>query len=67
MDCKENKAAGVLVSIEMLSDEALNGLIQEFILREGTDYGTSEHTFLVTLWLLALEHPTCLRPFAPDQ
>jgi uncharacterized protein len=28
-----------------LSQEALDGLVDEFITREGTDYGAREHTF----------------------
>ena len=28
-----------------LSDEALAGIIQEFILREGTDYGQQDYSF----------------------
>lgn len=32
----------VLVPIEALSADALTGIIQEFILREGTDYGETE-------------------------
>lgn len=34
----------VIVPYEKLSEEALFGLIDEFILREGTDYGRSEYT-----------------------
>ncbi len=34
----------VIVPFEKLSEEALIGLIDEFILREGTDYGRSEYT-----------------------
>lgn len=34
----------VIVPYEKLSEEALVGLIDEFILREGTDYGRSEYT-----------------------
>ena len=30
--------------MDRLSPEALQGLIEEFILREGTDYGLSEYT-----------------------
>ncbi|MBC7742582.1 MAG: YheU family protein [Bdellovibrionaceae bacterium] len=32
----------MLVPLEKISDEALHGLIEEFILREGTDYGQVE-------------------------
>lgn len=34
----------VVVPLEKLSDVALDGLINEFILREGTDYGKNEYT-----------------------
>lgn len=34
----------VIVPLEKLSDEALDGLINEFILREGTDYGKNEYS-----------------------
>lgn len=34
----------VVVPLEKLSEEALTGLINEFILREGTDYGQREFT-----------------------
>lgn len=34
----------VVVPLEKLSDQALEGLIDEFILREGTDYGKFEYT-----------------------
>ena len=34
----------ILIPKVSLSEEALNGLIEEFILREGTDYGHSEAT-----------------------
>lgn len=41
MKMKENPNF-VVVPLEKLSDTALVGLIDEFILREGTDYGHSE-------------------------
>lgn len=34
----------VVVPLEKLSDQAINGLIHEFILREGTDYGKYEYS-----------------------
>ena len=34
----------IVVPWEKLSEEALHGVIEEFILREGTDYGHSELT-----------------------
>ena len=37
-DCVEVPAA-------VLSHEALRGVVEEFITREGTDYGPREHTF----------------------
>lgn len=33
-----------MVPLEKISIEALGGLIDEFILREGTDYGTKEYS-----------------------
>jgi len=36
--------APVQIPIERLSPEALNGLIEEFVTRNGTDYGLREHT-----------------------
>lgn len=38
----KNNPNFVVVPLEKLSDEALIGLIDEFILREGTDYGHRE-------------------------
>jgi uncharacterized protein len=35
----------VRVPFEALSLEALQGLIEAFVLREGTDYGPQEHRF----------------------
>ncbi len=43
MDGKE-KSSGLVIPIEKLSEEALHGLIDEFILREGTDYGHVEYS-----------------------
>lgn len=40
----EENLPNVVVPLEKLSDQALNGLIDEFILREGTDYGKNEYT-----------------------
>lgn len=34
----------VIVPLEKISDQALYGLVDEFILREGTDYGQKEYT-----------------------
>ena len=36
----------VVVPIEKISEQTLTGLIEEFILREGTDYGVREFTLL---------------------
>jgi uncharacterized protein YheU (UPF0270 family) len=38
-----DEKTGILVPKEKLSNEALAALIDEFILREGTDYGTREY------------------------
>lgn len=46
-DQNENGAStpnGVEVPLEALSDDALLGVIDDFILREGTDYGWQEAT-----------------------
>ncbi len=37
-------AAPVRVPWEQISPEALRGVIESFVLREGTDYGTHEYT-----------------------
>ncbi|HSB95210.1 MAG TPA: YheU family protein, partial [Spongiibacteraceae bacterium] len=34
--------SGLIIAPEQLSNEALQGLIEEFITREGTDYGAVE-------------------------
>ncbi len=39
-----NEKSGLIIPSEMLSTPALIGLIDEFILREGTDYGDQEYT-----------------------
>jgi uncharacterized protein YheU (UPF0270 family) len=33
---------GITVPAEQLSDDALQGLVEEFVTRDGTDYGASE-------------------------
>lgn len=38
----EASGRGLLIPAEQLSPEALQGLIEEFITREGTDYGEVE-------------------------
>ncbi len=39
---KENTEKFVIVPYERLSEEALNGILEEYISREGTDYGVVE-------------------------
>ena len=38
-------SAPIEVPPSALSERALHGLVEEFITREGTDYGVREHTF----------------------
>lgn len=40
----EQKKTGIIVPKEKLSEQVLTALIDEFVLREGTDYGRSEYT-----------------------
>ncbi len=40
----EDKKTGILIPKEKLSAQALKSLIDEFILREGTDYGLHEYS-----------------------
>ena len=35
----------MIIPWEQLSQDALNGIIEEFVMREGTDYGTEELSF----------------------
>ncbi len=35
----------IKISLTELSEEALNGIIEAFVLREGTDYGVREVSF----------------------
>jgi uncharacterized protein len=46
-DCSKfsNLTAPILISLENLSKEALFGIIESFILREGTDYGLHEMSY----------------------
>ncbi len=37
--------SAIIVPMEQLSADALEGLISEFILREGTDYGANEVSY----------------------
>ena len=41
-DPQENQQPPIEIPREALSDEALQGIIESFILREGTDYGREE-------------------------
>ena len=43
MNGKE-KSSGIVIPMERLSEDSVNGLIEEFILREGTDYGHFDYT-----------------------
>ena len=43
---EESAPSYVVVPLDKISDEALHGLINEFILREGTDYGAREFTLI---------------------
>ncbi|MEK2644325.1 YheU family protein [Bdellovibrio sp. BCCA] len=42
---KENQQPPIEVSASDISPEALHGIIENFILREGTDYGREEAAF----------------------
>lgn len=42
MEAKTDKPKPIEVPLHILSEEALSGLIDSFILREGTDYGLVE-------------------------
>lgn len=44
-DDAEGAPKGVELNIDQLSDEALRGLVEEYITREGTDYGNSSTPF----------------------
>jgi uncharacterized protein YheU (UPF0270 family) len=39
---KSSLAPGLVIPFKELSSEALQGVIQEFVTRDGTDYGESE-------------------------
>jgi uncharacterized protein YheU (UPF0270 family) len=41
-ESKEDLQPPVEVPLDLLSNEALEGIIESFILREGTDYGQNE-------------------------
>lgn len=40
----EEKESGLIIPYQRLSQTALDGLVDEFILREGTDYGRTEYS-----------------------
>lgn len=40
----DQKKTGLIIPYQKLSVDALSSLIEEFILREGTDYGSREYT-----------------------
>ena len=35
---------GVVVPLDRLSDKVIRGVIEDFVLREGTDYGSGEYS-----------------------
>jgi uncharacterized protein YheU (UPF0270 family) len=39
---KNRQTGGLIIPFNELSPEALQGVIQEFVTRDGTDYGESE-------------------------
>ena len=39
---KNEQTGGLIIPFQDLSSEALRGVIEEFVTREGTDYGESE-------------------------
>jgi uncharacterized protein YheU (UPF0270 family) len=44
IDVNEDAPAATVVPLGALSAEALRGLVESFVLREGTDYGAVERT-----------------------
>ena len=40
----------MIISHEMLSPEALQGVIEAFVTREGTDYGTQDVSLAAKVW-----------------
>lgn len=44
MTTEDDAESPVEIPLDQLSDEALLGVIDDFVLREGTDYGASETT-----------------------
>jgi len=46
LQCDDTPEEGVIrVPADMLSADALNGIIEEFVSREGTDYGDYDFSF----------------------
>ncbi len=45
VDFGETPAAPIAIPYQELSDEALRGVLEAFVLREGTDYGAREVEF----------------------
>jgi uncharacterized protein YheU (UPF0270 family) len=43
-DAEDEKCRGVELPVESLSPEALRNLIEEFVTRDGTDYGVVERS-----------------------
>jgi uncharacterized protein YheU (UPF0270 family) len=41
-EAEDNESQGLLIPAETLSADALTGLIEEFVTRDGTDYGVTE-------------------------
>ncbi len=41
----EDAPAGIPIPLDSLSEAALRGLIEAFVMREGTDYGAVERSF----------------------
>lgn len=44
-DTEHTPAEPVLIPVEALSDDVLDGIIDNFILRYGTDYGATEVSY----------------------
>jgi len=44
IDVSDDAPAATVVPLDALSPEALRGLIESFVLREGTDYGAVERS-----------------------
>ena len=40
----------MIIPHQMLSPEALQGIIEAFVTREGTDYGTQDVSLATTVW-----------------